>query len=582
MRLLMVITFLSFVAVTPLGASDILIADLATSQVWDVSAALCELAGLEQIANAFALNPGGTSGDAYLLVDDGTQLIALDTETFFPDFSVPRADILQLLGLPTNAAGLFTTYNPDMFSRIGAADVLTFIGTDGTSAAFDFESQTVRNLAEFALPGEFQAGFGVSGQADTGVLWREALEPDAVWQFSNWLDPSAIPVPLADLAGATPVAVSQLMLPSGNGPGLLFLTLPSAGTATPTPTPTAEPTETPTPTPGTDGVAAYAINGLGETISAISSGMPREIDNNIVQTGIGPNQILLHDNEVYVVNSMNNSISVYSVIPLVLRRQLALGDGANPFMMAFADNDRCFVSLLMTNRVAIVHRYAGIEQILELPSSDELPRDPGTDTYARPEAVALVNGLIYVACANLDAAWTAGGPGVVCVFDPVSGQRLRMIESCGRNTVGLHTDPAQPDVLFVMNAGDYQSGSGYIGNGTIGAFDVQLDDWRWIAPCGEAPLEAQTAGGILVAANARDGQLLRLDVETGAVLPPVMLPVSGGGLSFVSGLAADAEGRIWATEFNHDHLYLIDPVAPAIIEGPYILGDGPDGIVTVR
>ncbi len=568
-------------------AARVQVIDLRTLESWDVSAALAELAGLEQIEQLAALDTGSSAGDALLLLADAATVVGVSSETWTVAFRIPWGELDALFGLGPEIRGALSTIDPPVDGRRGEADLLLLQTEDGAIHAFDLETLSPREVGELGLQGWFHSGFALGEQGDEGLLWRAEDRASYSWRYSSWGGGGETPLDLGALVDFPPAGLAQLRLPGGDAAGLLFLLEGApAGSATPGPTaspgPSPTPTPTPTPTGGETWFEAIVANSLGETLSVVGRTRPREVANDVATTGIAPNDLARRGDELFVVNSLSHSIGVYALPSLTIRRELSTGLGTNPYFMSFRDDSVFYVTLLVSNQVAVMDREQGLLELLELPAGDELPRDPDVErTWARPADPVVAGDTLYVSCSNLDDHWAAGGPGIICRFALEDHRYLGMFPSCGRNTVGLLHDPAAfPDLLFVANAGDYESGTGYVGNGTIGAYALSAGEWAWVAEVGDAPVELALSGDLLIAASAASGRLLRLRAATGEQLEPLQLP-SGQELSFASGLAVDGSGQVWVTEFNHDELYIVDPRAPAVAEGPYFVGAGPDAVLVL-
>jgi len=88
-----------------------------------------------------------------------------------------------------------------------------------------------------------------------------------------------------------------------------------------------------------------------------------------------------------------------------------------------------------------------------------------------------------------------------------------------------------------------------------------------IAPSGLAYLE-----------NGADGLVLVVDLDAGAPLPSIDLRrhVPPSGLSYISGLALDPAGRLYAVDFNSDYLYVVDPAQDNKVIYETTVNDGPN------
>ena len=328
-------------------------------------------------------------------------------------------------------------------------------------------------------------------------------------------------------------------------------------------------------------------NGLSENATLLerTSGI-WNITQNIFQTGISPNQMILHNGLCYIVNSLSNSIQVVDPSSFATVREISTGPGTSPNFIAFADETTLLVSCYQTNEVLL----ADISSIPDLtqyvygsipmPDSENLPHDDSVTTYARPGGIMVVNNRAFVVCSNLEGIHMAGGPGLLVEIDIDNLEIENTIELTGRDTTQVLHSPRFPDRLIVMSAGDYSISEGFIGNGIVESIDLNTGGIFQVVEVDGAPFGGVIGPeDILYIENGKESDVLRVDLRAGIELESFHLLEYGISLSYASSLVA-LPGLILATNFNSDLLSLIDPLTGEIL-AELQTGDGPDAMVLI-
>lgn len=188
----------------------------------------------------------------------------------------------------------------------------------------------------------------------------------------------------------------------------------------------------------------YALNSLAQTISKVNleTGV---IENDILSVGSVPNRITARGDRIYVVNSIPPGITVISRATDEIVLQIALGDGENPWAMAFAGPNQGYVSNLIANTVSVVNLENG--NLI-----DTIP--VGT----APEGLLVMNSHLYV---TNTGGYPDYSPSTVSVIDIQTNAVIKTL------TVGTNPqDLAQaPDgKIHVICTGDYgaKTGKAYI------------------------------------------------------------------------------------------------------------------------
>lgn len=328
--------------------------------------------------------------------------------------------------------------------------------------------------------------------------------------------------------------------------------------------------------------------GLSESLSVLTVSGPGKwsIANDVQETCAGINQMTWRDGRLFALCSLSNSLLTYDANSLSIAGEISLGEGHNPMNFTFDGAERVYVSNFLTNDVTLHDLDDGaIIATTPLPFLDAVHLDDAdAQTWPRPGALLLNGDRLLVAAANLSAKFTPGGPGAVHVIDTNSRAVTDEVLLAGRDTTTLLAAAAS-GCVFTMSAGDYEVGKGFAGNGVIECLDPETLATIAVLDTGGAPMGESVAApnGKVYVANAMDARVLVFDSDALAVLPFVDLRSEGGGpaLSFISALAVDGNGFLYATDFNHDRLFVIDTDTHEVLAS-FETCDGPDTLEFVR
>ncbi len=191
----------------------------------------------------------------------------------------------------------------------------------------------------------------------------------------------------------------------------------------------------------------YIINSLAETISVIDA-QSLTVHNNVAKTGTWPNHITMQGSMLYVVNSGNNSISLYDENTLSAAGTIAVGQNSNPWMAAFwSGHAEMMVPNLAANNVAVIDAAARTV-------TRRIPVGHG------PEGCAIIDHYCVVGNTAYDSSTWSFGQGTVSVIDM---QLMGVVK-----TIPVHTNPqgviAFPNrnEIHVICTGNYFSEFGTI------------------------------------------------------------------------------------------------------------------------
>jgi DNA-binding beta-propeller fold protein YncE len=329
--------------------------------------------------------------------------------------------------------------------------------------------------------------------------------------------------------------------------------------------------------------------GYSETLSLLTVSGPGEfsLTNDVQLTGSGINDTVVRGGELYAVCSLTNSVVVYDTQNLSIKREVSVGESQNPMALAFYENKRAYLANYVSNAITyhdLADDDGGALAVIAMPSGDDLPRDAGVEeTWARPNDVVVTGNRVYATLGNLQGLHMAGGPGLVAVVDAPSQSLVKSIELTGRDTVGMHLDE-DAGLLYAVSAGEFDD-TWFIGNGVVEIIDLASEKITDTVHLNGSPFEMViAAGGTAFCNNGKEGVILSFDTKTLEVLDPIDIRDPGDelSLSFASALAVDGNGYLYAAEFNHDKLFVIDTHNGNDIIAVFVVNDGPDTLSFIR
>ena len=553
----------------------VVLMDLDGGMQFDLTDTLRTAANIGEIVGVTAVNAIAGGGDEWLIIEGDNMIQFLDSVALTPLFRLPESNLRDLFQLP-DGDGWISALTPP------GRSIDTLLYYDAVTSgwfAIDLETGSAGGFPDLTLTEEFYSGFGFTETPDIGMIVRNSEQN---WWYETLPERQIVELDLAGLLGSAPKHFSEFRYDT-ESTVFHFIVAVTEGSnpGTPTSTPTPGPgTPTVTPTPGTSSYDVVIAMGLGETLWKID-GTDYSAQSNLAYTGQSPNQIIAHNGELFVVNSLSHSVTVYDPASLSLKRELSVGIGTNPFTMAFVDSDSFYITLFNSNTIKRVNAWTG-EILAEIALPSDLPADPGKTTYPRPVGIGLSGNTAWVACANLDTSYLAGGPGVIVMVDTTTNQVSGWFESGGRNCVNVSINPQNTSWLWAVNAGDYSSGQGFLRNGTLAVFDIDTHETVQVIPVPDAPMELVFGPQRGYYASAADGRVGRVDPLGLSVLSSVDLPTAGQNLNFVSGLAIGSDNKLWVLEFNHDKSYVLDMNADDALIRTITVGSGPDALIIVE
>ncbi len=311
----------------------------------------------------------------------------------------------------------------------------------------------------------------------------------------------------------------------------------------------------------------FIINSLDDTLSSlnIASGETR---NNLAKLGNSPsgknypNDLVIKDSTAYVVNSGDNSIQAIDLDTMLTEYFISLGAGSNPYAMAFNNNDKIYVTNLLSNNIASI----------DLNNKEVKKTITLSENISSPEGIVVLNDKAYVAITNYDFSSGTYKQGVVVVIDTKTDTITKTINLSGLNPQNLVISH-DTDEIFVVCTGDY-----FNEPGKIEVLDATTDTITKTIDIGGMP------GSISLSSNKNayvadlSGNLWAFDITTKDILygantidsSQKIFQISG----FISNLVIDGDNKAYILSFGEDKIYVMDTTNNNVL-GSYTVGDGP-------
>lgn len=299
--------------------------------------------------------------------------------------------------------------------------------------------------------------------------------------------------------------------------------------------------------------ALIVVNSVGKTLSRIDLENGQVVEN-LIGTGLYPNQILVKGTKGYLVNSGDNEVAVLDLAGNLKEGGINLPANSNPYQMTFGPTDRALVANSISNKVAL----------LDLANKTVLKEV----AMATPGAtsVAYSNGKYYVSCVNTDYSGYPNvqyGAGIVYVLKEDTLEKLAEIN------VGNATNP---QFLAVDPSGEVQviCTGNYTGTGKIVVINPTTDTIKTTIAVGGAPGAIAFLGNKAYLADSTLG-VLSYDWNQETVLRDASHSITVG--SSPMGLVADSK-YVYVANFGSDNIQAIDPSTDATVS-EWKVGDGP-------
>jgi hypothetical protein len=309
------------------------------------------------------------------------------------------------------------------------------------------------------------------------------------------------------------------------------------------------------------------INELSESISFIPEHGDDLLESDI-QTGQAPNQIIKNNNQVYIVNSLSNSILVYDYADFSIIREFSTGTGTNPFKAVIV-GEKIYITAYLTHELLIFDLDGSNKKTVDI----EILVEGEMTFYPFPQGIAVWNDYIFIACMYSEESGVTKtrDPGRVAVYSISSGVITGYIEAGAKNTNSLYS---KDNTLYIISSGGYESR--FDDTGMIEIIDVasvNLD-----LPAGINPVlaaENNSFGAFCInentawAGNLGNGTLRCYDISvvpwTG--LESTTFPGGDYGMAYIPDIRyAALTDELYVTEFNGNKLYILDPVDLSVMK----------------
>jgi YVTN family beta-propeller protein len=213
----------------------------------------------------------------------------------------------------------------------------------------------------------------------------------------------------------------------------------------------------------------FIVNGLAETISVIDC-ETLTIHHDVMETGLWPNQIAFHEGEGYLVNSGDNSITVFREDDLKVTGEIDLGKNSNPWMILFLSGGGGLVSNFVASDVAFIN-------------IAKKKVDKRVDVGTAPEGMAVVGNKAYVGNTAWNQATYDFDQGTVSVIDIANRNVIKTINT-HKNPQAVIPFPGRNEVHVICTGTNGGPGSD---DGKIDIIDTTSDEVKATLNIGGSP-----------------------------------------------------------------------------------------------
>ncbi len=298
------------------------------------------------------------------------------------------------------------------------------------------------------------------------------------------------------------------------------------------------------------------------------------IDSNDIQdigvtTGSAPNQILLKDNSLFIVNSMDNAIQKIELTdgPTNHNPFISLPESSNPFFMTIDSDNELFVTNLATNSYSRAK--------LNMPAMLITTSFDGENSLKAPEGIAVDDKNIFIANADytMDENWvTTYNDGFITMIDKANDSFTKKIPTTQKNPQKVFI---LNNKLYVINSGIIEFDANYIGypksDSGIDILDLSNIDAGFTnvkIPFTDGELSGfvgayslSNDNNILYLASGTAPELYAYDIQNNTILRntdnPIIIDTFENPTSVMLNLTT-VENYLFVTNFNNDTLYVLD------------------------
>lgn len=288
-----------------------------------------------------------------------------------------------------------------------------------------------------------------------------------------------------------------------------------------------------------------------------------------ITVGTYPNQILLNDGALYLVNSGDNAIQKIDLTdgPTEQNPFISLPEGSNPYIMTIDNNNELFVTNLMKNSYS--------RAMLDSPSDVKTITFDGENSLKAPEGIAVNNENIFITNANYttDANWvTTYNDGFITMTDKTNNTFIKKIPTTQKNPQRAFI---LNNKLYVINSGIVESDANYImypkSNSGIDILDlsnidsgfsnikIPFTDGKLSGFAGAYTLSNDNKS--LYMASGTAPELYYFNIKDSVMLRntenPIIIDTFDTPTSVMLNLTT-VENYLFVTNFNNDTLYVLD------------------------
>lgn len=303
---------------------------------------------------------------------------------------------------------------------------------------------------------------------------------------------------------------------------------------------------------------AYVVNNLAETLSLIDL-ESEAVENHIVVLGETPNQVVYHDDYLYVVNSISANVLKIDRLTHQPVADIYLPIGSNPYFIAFGENYG-YVTGWVSGKIYEIDL-----------STNQLDRELEIGGY--PEGILLADGLLYVTQTYFNPDDFSYGQGKIAIVDPAAFALERQVD-VGTNPQWISR--ARDGRLHIVCTGNYVDveGSVYIYDPVS---ETVVDSVMIGGQPASLAISPQGVGYLAAGGWIDHGYIYSYDIQSGDIIRGPSNPIlSGLGVTW---MAVDSLGFVYSCNFGDDTVSKLSPSGEML--GSFNMGDGPISITIV-
>lgn len=298
------------------------------------------------------------------------------------------------------------------------------------------------------------------------------------------------------------------------------------------------------------------VNGTAETLSRIDL-ETGQVDNNFIQLGLVPNQVICRDGLAYVVNSTSADLYIIALDNDSLLTEIDLGSGTNPWYSAFIDDSLMLVTNFVANTLSKVDTK---NRVL-------LGNYP---IGLRPQGILVIGNSSFITINEFDPTDTTYGQGSLAKWDNSADSILAQVD-VGKNPQDLALD--SDGELYVLCSGNYVDIPAFLYVVDTASFSV-VDSFH-CASVANTPNDITIISGhcgfLAGGGWFGNGQVFTFDAQANQMLRDENDPLLTG--TGVISVIPASDSTIFTANFYADYITELD--SAGTIYDSYPVGDGP-------